>query len=48
MPDVFVESVSERYIELFELLTGRKFNRIDTQDILRRIEANVLLYLTRA
>ena len=41
MPDVFVESVSERYIELYELLTGQSFERADTEDIAKRIEGNV-------
>ncbi len=45
MPDVFVEQVSERYIELYELLTGKTFDRIDTTGILERIEENVQGYL---
>ncbi|MBK9016903.1 MAG: phosphoribosylaminoimidazolesuccinocarboxamide synthase [Saprospiraceae bacterium] len=45
MPDVFVESVSERYIELYELLTGRPFERADTEDIAERIEGNVMRFL---
>ena len=45
MPDVFVESVSERYIELYELLTGRPFERADTEDIAERIEGNVIKFL---
>ena len=45
MPDVFVEQVSERYIELFELLTGRTFDRVDTADIVARIEMNVRKFL---
>lgn len=42
MPDDFVWSVTERYIELFELITGRAFVKSDTTDVLARIEANVL------
>jgi phosphoribosylaminoimidazole-succinocarboxamide synthase len=45
MPDVFVEQVSERYIELYEKLTGQDFERIDTTDIVARIERNILKYL---
>lgn len=45
MPDVFVEQVSERYIELFEKLTGQEFDRIETTDIVKRIERNILKYL---
>lgn len=42
MPDDFVWSVTERYIELFELITGQAFVKSDTSDVLRRIETNVL------
>ncbi len=45
MPDVFVEAVSERYIALFEQLTGRKFERATTVDINSRIEKNILKFL---
>jgi phosphoribosylaminoimidazole-succinocarboxamide synthase len=48
MPDVFVEQVSERYIELYELLTGKAFERVDTSGILERIEGNVKEYLENA
>lgn len=47
MPEVFVEQVSERYIELFELLTGRKFDRTDTTGITERIERNVRAFLDK-
>lgn len=46
MPDVFVEEVSERYIELYELLTGKPFDRVNTEGILNRIERNVREFLT--
>jgi phosphoribosylaminoimidazole-succinocarboxamide synthase len=42
MPDSFVNEVTERYIELFEKITGRKFEKADTNNILERIEKNVL------
>lgn len=45
MPDVFVESVSDRYIELFELLTGKPFERADVEGIAKRIEQNVIEFL---
>ncbi len=42
MPDSFVNEVTARYIELFEKITGRKFEKADTNNILERIEKNVL------
>jgi phosphoribosylaminoimidazole-succinocarboxamide synthase len=45
MPDDFVKSVSERYIELYEKITGEKFKRVDTADILNRIEKNIMAFL---
>ena len=48
MPDDFVISVSERYIELFEQITGKKFKKADTTNVLERIERNILTYLKEA
>lgn len=45
MPDVFVESVTDRYIELYEMLTGKPFERADTSKILERIERNTTAFL---
>ena len=45
MPDDFVELVTNRYIELYELITGGKFIKSDTTNITDRIEKNVLNYL---
>lgn len=45
MPDDFVHSVTERYIELYETITGKKFERTNTEGILNRIENNILNYL---
>ena len=45
MPDEFVNQVSERYIELFESITGEKFQRADLSDLPKRIEENVSSYL---
>jgi phosphoribosylaminoimidazole-succinocarboxamide synthase len=41
LTDEFVQSVTERYIELFEQLTGKEFVPAPTDDILNRIETNV-------
>jgi phosphoribosylaminoimidazole-succinocarboxamide synthase len=45
MSDDYITSVSERYIELYENITGEKFVKADTTDIAQRIEDNVLEYL---
>ena len=45
MSDEYIESVSERYIELFEHITGTSFKRADISNIEQRIETNVLNYL---
>jgi phosphoribosylaminoimidazole-succinocarboxamide synthase len=45
MDDDFVNQVSERYIELFENITGEKFVRSDVSDVARRVEENVMLFL---
>lgn len=42
MSDEFVASVSARYIELYEQLTGRVFVKADTGDLEQRIAVNVL------
>ncbi len=47
MPDAFVEEVSSRYIELYEIITGKKFEPADTTDIVSRVEQNILAYLNR-
>ena len=45
MSDDYITSVSERYIELYENITGENFVKADTTDIAQRIEDNVLGYL---
>ncbi|ERI88711.1 Phosphoribosylaminoimidazole-succinocarboxamide synthase [Bacteroides pyogenes] len=45
MTPAIVQSISERYIELFENITGEKFVKEDTGNIAERIEKNVLQYL---
>ena len=46
MPDAFVESVSERYIELYEKLTGERFAKSDYHDAENRIRENVDHFLS--
>ncbi len=44
--DAYAESVSERYIELYEHITGEKFKKAaDSDDLAARIEENVSNYL---
>jgi len=45
MSDEYIQSVSERYIELFEKITGSEFVKADLSDIESRIEKDVLNYL---
>jgi phosphoribosylaminoimidazole-succinocarboxamide synthase len=45
MDPTFVASVSDRYIELFENITGDKFQKSDLSDINSRIEENVKSWL---
>jgi phosphoribosylaminoimidazole-succinocarboxamide synthase len=42
MPDDFVASTSNRYIELFEKITGQAFQKSDTTNILKRIRKNII------
>ncbi|MFY0714010.1 phosphoribosylaminoimidazolesuccinocarboxamide synthase [Seonamhaeicola sp. NFXS20] len=45
MSDEYIETVSERYIELYENITGETFVKANVSNIQERIEANVLGYL---
>ena len=45
MTDEYIETVSERYIELYENILGEKFVKADVSNIYDRIEKNVLSYL---
>lgn len=45
MNDEYVNQVSDRYIELFEQITGEKFRRADISDIPSRIEKNCRKFL---
>jgi phosphoribosylaminoimidazole-succinocarboxamide synthase len=45
MTDEFVTMVSDRYIELYEHVTGQEFVKAETGNIAKRIELNVTNYL---
>jgi phosphoribosylaminoimidazole-succinocarboxamide synthase len=45
MTDQYVNEVSERYIELYEKITGEKFVKADITNVRERIEKNCLKYL---
>ena len=45
MPQEFVNTVSERYIELFEQITGDAFERADVSSVAERVEQNILNFL---
>ena len=47
MTDEIVTSISERYIELYEHITGEKFVKEDTSNSAERIEKNVTEYLKK-
>jgi phosphoribosylaminoimidazole-succinocarboxamide synthase len=45
MTDEYISTVSDRYIELYENITGETFVKADVSNILDRIEKNILDYL---
>ncbi|MCS4238539.1 phosphoribosylaminoimidazole-succinocarboxamide synthase [Myroides gitamensis] len=45
MSDEYIQTISERYIELYEHILGEPFVKADVQDINQRIETNVLAFL---
>lgn len=45
MTDEWVKEISERYIELYENITGEKFVRSDTGNVLSRVETNISNWL---
>ena len=47
MSDEKIQEISERYIELFEQITGDTFFKAETDDVLARIEKNVLCFLEK-
>lgn len=46
MTDEFINEISERYIELYEHITGDKFIKSDVTDVLKRVENNINNALT--
>ncbi len=47
MTDELVNSISDRYIELYEHITGEKFCKAESDDIASRIEKNVTEWLSK-
>ena len=47
MTDEIVNSISERYIELYEHITGEKFQKENTDGLAARIEKNVTEFLNK-
>jgi phosphoribosylaminoimidazole-succinocarboxamide synthase len=47
MTPAYCESVSERYIELYEQITGEKFVKSDVSNLLERIRKNIEAYLNQ-
>lgn len=47
MTDDFVKLVSDRYIELFENITGEKFQKTDISDVLNRVEKNISEFINK-
>jgi phosphoribosylaminoimidazole-succinocarboxamide synthase len=45
MPDEFVAEITDRYVELYEKVTGLKFIKDETVDVLQRIEQNIVAAL---
>ena len=45
MTDKIVKSISERYIELYENITGEKFIKRNTENMLNDIESNIKIAL---
>jgi phosphoribosylaminoimidazole-succinocarboxamide synthase len=47
MTPAYCESVSERYIELYEHIIGKKFIKSDTRNLAERIKKNIDTYLNK-
>ncbi|MCB8964193.1 MAG: phosphoribosylaminoimidazolesuccinocarboxamide synthase [Bacteroidales bacterium] len=47
MTDEIVSQITERYIELYEHITGDKFQKAEGTDVLKRIEQNILNFLNK-
>ena len=47
MPEEFVQTITDRYIELYERISGNTFVKAETSDIANRIQSNVENYLNK-
>jgi len=47
MPDAFVQEITRRYVELYEILTGQTFQQDNQEDVQERIERNILQAMGR-
>ncbi len=47
MTDKFANEISERYIELYESITGEKFIKADITDVTERIRSNCMNFLAK-
>lgn len=47
MTEEIITSISERYIELYEKITGEKFIKSDVSDVLNRVEKNINDFLVQ-
>ncbi|MDC7995302.1 phosphoribosylaminoimidazolesuccinocarboxamide synthase [Altibacter sp. HG106] len=47
MSDAYIQTISDRYIELYENITGQSFQKANTNNLHNRIEENVLHYLSQ-
>ncbi len=45
MDEAFVNAVSDRYIELYENITGESFSKTDTSNVIERVEKNIKNFL---
>ena len=48
MTDDFISMVSDRYIELFENITGKKFVKEPVDTLEKRIETNIIKWLNNS
>ena len=47
MPDEFVDTITARYIELYERITGLTFDKDDCESLEKRIDNNVCSFLNQ-
>ena len=47
MPEEFVQTITDRYIELYERISGNTFVKAETSDIANRIQSNIENYLNK-